>query len=569
MHQPTRRGFVCSLSALALAPLAGAREANADVVIIGGSLGGVAAALAAADAGCRVVMTEEVDWIGGQATAQGVPTDEHPWIEQRGRNRSYAAFRQGVRDYYRRNYPLTEASQRDSHFNPGAGWVSACGFEPRAGLAVLYQMLAAHLTSGRVRILNGYLPIAVDRSGDRLRAVTLRSLQGKPDLTLAAPYFLDATETGELLPLGKIEYVTGAESQKETGEPSAAPEADPLRMQPITHLLALDYLPGEDHRIAKPASYDRWRPKFQNLTGFAETKDDELQLRFRRLFARTDGPNYESSIWNFRRVFYAGNFRKGAFPSDITMLMNGNEYFDEPIIEVPEADARRRLQEARELSLSVLYFLQNEISNGFTGKPGFPGLRARGDVFGTAYGLAQYPYIRESRRIRAEFTMLEQHFRTDLNPKGPVLYTDAAGVSGYRMDIHERAKSGQSQTWALHGKHWTQQLALGALIPRTVENVLAACKNLGTTHITNGSFRVHPAEWTVGEAAGALAGYCVNKKLAPRQVRNTPAHLKDFQRTLEERGVELAWAPPEVSKSYNSVYATVPGWYFGESWRRK
>ena len=63
----------------------GGRGANgdlaADVVIVGGGLGGVAATLAAARLGRRVVLVEEIDWIGGQLTAQAVPPDEHPWIE--------------------------------------------------------------------------------------------------------------------------------------------------------------------------------------------------------------------------------------------------------------------------------------------------------------------------------------------------------------------------------------------------------------------------------------------------------------------------------------------------------
>ena len=38
-----------------------------------------------------------------------------------------------------------------------------------------------------------------------------------------------------------------------------------------------------------------------------------------------------------------------------------------------------------------------------------------------------------------------------------------------------------------------------------MENLLPAGKNLGTTHITNGCYRVHPVEWNIGESAGALA----------------------------------------------------------------
>ncbi|MGH3455050.1 MAG: FAD-dependent oxidoreductase, partial [Nocardioidaceae bacterium] len=94
-------------------------EIRADVVVVGGGLGGVAAALAAADAGLAVVLTEESDWLGGQLTSQAVPPDEHPWIEQFGCTARYRRLRDGLRDYYRRWYPLSESARSDPRLNPG------------------------------------------------------------------------------------------------------------------------------------------------------------------------------------------------------------------------------------------------------------------------------------------------------------------------------------------------------------------------------------------------------------------------------------------------------------------
>src|SRR5688572_23374337 len=129
------------------------REQRCDVLVVGGGLGGVAAALAAARLGTTVIITEETSWIGGQATTQGVPPDEHPWIEKFGSTRSYRDFRTGIRDFYRRHYPLTPEARADPFLNPGAAWVTALAFEPRVGLAVLGEMLAPHLTAGRIQIL--------------------------------------------------------------------------------------------------------------------------------------------------------------------------------------------------------------------------------------------------------------------------------------------------------------------------------------------------------------------------------------------------------------------------------
>ena len=93
---------------------------------------------------------------------------------------------------------------------------------------------------------------------------------------------------------------------------------------------------------------------------------------------------------------------------------------------------------------------------------------------------------------------------------------------------------------------WPFQIPLGALLPVRVENLLPACKNLGVTHITNGCYRLHPVEWNIGEAAGALAAYCLAQRLTPRQVRNTPQLLADFQRVLTNvLGFTLIW-PPDI-----------------------
>jgi NADPH-dependent 2,4-dienoyl-CoA reductase/sulfur reductase-like enzyme len=91
----------------------------ADVLVVGGGLGGVAAALAACRAGRTVVLTERTDWLGGQLTVQAVPPDEHPWIEGTGCTATYQRLRRGIRDYYRRNYPLLPEARFNPRLNPG------------------------------------------------------------------------------------------------------------------------------------------------------------------------------------------------------------------------------------------------------------------------------------------------------------------------------------------------------------------------------------------------------------------------------------------------------------------
>ncbi len=553
------------------------RELKTDILIVGASLGGVAAALAALRMGRTVILTEETRWIGGQATTQGVPLDEHPWIEEFGCTQRYRDFRSGVRELYRRNYPLIPQARADRLLNPGAGWVSAMGFEPRAGMAVLYEMLQPHLSSGHLTLLLRHRPVSVTMDGDYCRAVTLQDDETGAQRTIAATITLDATELGELLELGKVEHAVGAESKAQTGEPNALDgEPDPQDQMGFTHVFALDYLPGEEHVIEPPRDYAFWRSRVNPQTGKSALTVADLFGLEHDFFGRAPQPgHYVCSPWNFRRMLCRDNFAKGAFPSDLTTAVWGqNEYRTGVLLGVTPEERARHLAAARQQSLSVIYWLQTEAPNGLEKRTGFPGLRPRGDFFGTDDGLAQYPYIRESRRIKAEFTILEQHFRTDLEATkaGPMKYPDSVGLSGYRIDIHKPAKQGKgSMTESLHGKHWCQQLPLGALIPQRVENLLPACKNLGVTAVTNGSFRVHPGEWNIGESAGALAAYCVAHQLQPRQVRNTSAHLADFQREIVRQGVELDWPRPLTSRSYFSHHDLEvkdrDTFYFGEAAR--
>ena len=144
---------------------------STDVLVVGGGLGGIAAALAALRMGRRVVLSEASDWIGGQLTAQAVPPDEHPWIETTGCTASYRRLRQGIRHYYWRNYPLTEAARREMLLNPGQGNVSRLCHEPRVALAVMEEMLAPYRSSRQVEVLLRHRPIAAAMDGDRVRAV--------------------------------------------------------------------------------------------------------------------------------------------------------------------------------------------------------------------------------------------------------------------------------------------------------------------------------------------------------------------------------------------------------------
>jgi hypothetical protein len=249
----------------------------------------------------------------------------------------------------------------------------------------------------------------------------------------------------------------------------------------------------------------------------------------------------DKDLWVFRRILSRRVLRPGFAASDVT-LVNWPmiDYLPGPLVGVSEDEQAKHLDGARELSLSMLYWLQTEAPRP-DGGTGWPGLRLRGDVLGTGDGLAKAPYIRESRRIRARRTVVEQDLSLAVRgAHGAVSYVDSVGIGMYRIDLHP-STGGDGYIDVAASPF---QIPLGALLPVRLRNLLPAGKNMGTTHITNGCYRLHPVEWNVGEVAGALAAHCLAHGLEPHQVHDTATHLTDFQSELIRDGVELAW--PEV-----------------------
>src|SRR5215467_12992549 len=116
-------------------------ELKCDVLVVGGSLGGVAAAMRAAEMGADVILIEESGWIGGQLTAQGVCTpDENRWIELGGGTASYRALREKIREHYRKQ-GLSQKGKAQEFLNPGSCWVSRVSMDPKVARTILEDML--------------------------------------------------------------------------------------------------------------------------------------------------------------------------------------------------------------------------------------------------------------------------------------------------------------------------------------------------------------------------------------------------------------------------------------------
>ncbi|MBB5133573.1 hypothetical protein HNP84_003299 [Thermocatellispora tengchongensis] len=538
---------------------------KADLVVAGGGLGGVAAALTAARLGHHVVLTEETDWLGGQLTAQAVPSDEHPWIETEHISPGYRELRTRIRDYYRRNYPLLPEAAARPGLNPGLGNVSKLCVEPRVAVAVLDEMLMPYISAGRVTVLREHVPVAAATEGDRITEVVVESTRTGERTTLTAPLIVDATELGDLLELAGVEHVIGAESQAETGEPYAAPVADPRDQQAITWCFPLEYRPGEEHVIDRPASYDHWKTHVDPFWPGPQLSWEKIDIhtmkgRTNRIFEGDMDAVGLPDLWHFRRIRARTQFDPALISTDITLVNWPNiDYWEAPLLG-EGADRELALRRCKELSLSYLHWMQTEAPR-HDGGHGYPGLRLRPDLTGTGDGLAKTAYIRESRRIRARFTVLEQHIAVVDRPEGAGAerFADSVGVGHYNIDLHP-STAGVNY---VNLEVYPFQIPLGALIPVRMRNLLPANKNIGTTHITNGAYRLHPVEWSIGEAVGALAALCLAGRTEPHAVADSAELTADLQRLLTGTlGVPVAWPediavtrPSQARKGPTPVYA--------------
>lgn len=491
-----------------------------DVAIIGGSLGGVAAALALLEAGYRVVLSDAHLWLGGQLTSQGVSLpDEHAYIETFGGTRNYQRLRQKLRDVYLAR-GFSDPMPDGRPLNPGDGWVSRLCVEPQVAAQVIDGWLEPY---DQLTLLRQYVPIHAKVVNDTVHTVTLQSLHDETPIQVAASYFLDATDLGDLLPLTGTDFVTGAEARGDTGERAAPERADPVRVQSFTFVVALEHRPGESHVIPKPDLYDYFahqQPYSLTIPGHDGNP---------RQFGMFTG---ELPFWSYRRIRQASGQRGNI------MLLNwaGNDYRFADLISAKKGRRKRIVQAAKQLTLGFVYWLQ-AVTPRDEGGFGYPELKLCTDVLGTADGLSQAPYIRESRRIVA----LERVTANDLVRERARAkpYTNSVGIGWYQQDLHACVGDTRAAQFA---ETCPFQIPLGSLIPHHTRNLLAACKNIGTTHLSNGAYRVHPVEWAIGEAAGRLARYCLGHTCSPHTVWASQTHTRALQHHLLAAGVPLFWA---------------------------
>lgn len=550
----------------------------------------------------HICVTEETNWIGGQFTAQalGMP-DDNPWVEDVGAAKSYTDLMQAVQAKTGAaplsrgpGFPqgndmgappnvwhdamtdlvapyltaITGAKITiETQMKPVSVVVDTSGAHPRVtGVNFTYNGTTAVTRSARIILdatdLGDLLPLAADAAGLKRADV----------------------------------YRLGQEATSDTGElrtsPSPITGACRECVQALTWDVAVEMCPEAKANAATkpglPDAYgdpldatadDYWTSKssFGKYTEGTVTHRaaNYSHLGYRRVLrgdysgkGTVGSKCATASADGGRRGMgqpISGTSLDGAVLGDITILNLENDFPWGNIVEPSsDPDILAKLHttatgealvsliksRAKARTLAYVYWLQHDAprdpvdgTNPVTGTmSGYPTIILRGDLTGNPSGpdegLAQYPYIREGRRLKAQTTIRiddidqpdvpilgSQNGRNQFQMRGQE-YNDSVGIGYYAIDVHTvdayatGAPCGGDNLLANPkgcsaaanpnfpaprpaAHHY--QVPLGALVPVELDGLLAAGKALGTTHWSNAAYRLHPTEWAIGEAAGIAA----------------------------------------------------------------
>ncbi|MDJ0734752.1 MAG: FAD-dependent oxidoreductase [Nostocaceae cyanobacterium] len=435
-----------------------------DVLVVGGGVGGTAAAIQAARKGARTILVSEFPWLGGMLTSGGVAAPDGNELE---------AFQTGLWGAF-----LQELQQRQ----PGGldnSWVSFFSFDPRVA-AQIFADWVQELSN--LQWISGYVPLEVLKQGDCVTGVKFA------DFTVNAKITLDGTELGDLLALGDIPHRWGWELQSEWGEPSAPVEFNSLTTK-------------------YPVQSPTWVVIMQD---------------FGREIAPEIPPaeNYKESLFTGAWDNYGAEkfLNYGRLPGGLFMInwpICGNDYGEALGRLIESTTAKQEfLQECYWHSQNFAHFIQKHLGRRYgLANNIFPQIHN----YHTAFAL--HPYYRESRRLLGLTTIREQDILPIPGGRVAALHEDAIAIGNYPNDHHYPGfkfnLQSKSMPW---GGRWTGTpftIPLRSLIPKTTDGFLVCEKNISVSHIANGATRLQPVVMGIGQAAGMTAAICVKMDIQP------------------------------------------------------
>jgi len=490
-----------------------------DIVVVGGTPGGIAAAVSAAHLGRRVTLVEYHPHIGGMTTSGLGKSD----IENRAMiGGLFKEFVAAVHRYYVQTYGPAHENTRLSH----DGYYA----EPSVAEKVFDAMLAQHST---ITVMKGWRLKSATADRNTLTTITVLNRKTGAEEQLRARVFIDATYEGDLYAAAGAEFRLGRESRAEFGEPHAGvvyfdyqaraflpgtTGAADDRLPAYTYRLCLTRDPANAHRLAAP-------PRGYDRTNYLGYFDDLRAGRLAGPQVVKPGRGYNPAHFNtLVRALSVTDLPNRKTDVNINPRPLGFPFPEENrgYIEGDDADRQRISQRHRDLTLGLLWFLQND--------PGVPDAHRRlanelhlpKDEFTDNGHFPRQLYVREGRRLVGEYTLTEH----DITGKGRAVmrHHDSIAVGEFPIDSFPVRKRQPGDTVVLEGylgmlDHITRpyEIPYRIMIPKRVDGLIVPVA-ASTTHVAFSSIRMEPTWMALGQAAGTAAHLAIQHGVAPRKV---------------------------------------------------
>ena len=478
-----------------------------QVLVYGGTPAGIAAALAAARDGERVLLVEPTERLGGMVTC-GLSHTDFRTLE--GLNGAFLEFSQRVEKYYRDTYGADSPQVRDS-------WHGVFG-EPKVNLAVFEKMLAEQpgITVWKNRRL-----FNVRSSGDPgSRSIGMAAFLENDDhttITVSADIYIDATYEGDLIAAAKVPYRVGREGREEYQE-SLAPEQPDAQLQAYNFRLTATQDPANRAHPRKPRGYDR--------ADFAEILPLFASGKLKKVFGYPSECLFKAQT----PALPNGKYDINDVSRGLVRLSLPGENLEWPdggggaaVRSGPPADAKAEvpysptgLRQARQRifdahlrwNTGLLYFLQNDDAVP-------PAVREEArswgwcrDEFDENGHVPPQIYVREARRMVGSYIFTQKDVSTAPNDARAVLRTDAIAIGDYGPNCHGTGHEGTRFAGKHTGEFYERvspyQIPYGVLTTKSVENLLAPGP-VSSSHVGFCALRLEPIWMSLGQAAGHAA----------------------------------------------------------------
>jgi hypothetical protein len=505
-----------------------------DLVVYGGTSGGIAAAIQASRMGKSVVIIEPGSRIGGLTTGGLGQTDIGNKAAIGGISRE---FYEGIKQYYanpenwkwQKKQEYIDGGQTRTSEGESAMWT----FEPSAALSVYQDLISEH-----------HIPVMYNEKLDRSdgvqkegqRILSLTTLSGN---TYMGKMFIDATYEGDLLGAADVSYTVGRESNEtynETLNGVHTKLTDTTRTgHPAHNAMNHNFVDGVDPYIIQGDPTSGLLPFIdQNGPGQEGEGDDRVQAYCFRM-CLTDHPenriafekpehynelDYELLLRNYEAGESGFPWINSKMPNRKTDTNNrtgfstdfiGQNYsYPEASYEEREKILERHRQYQKGLMWTLAYHprmaehIREEVSRWGTCK----------DEFQREDGWQQQLYIREARRMIGEYVM------TQANCEGLEVVDDPVGLGAYGMDSHHTQRYVTPDGFVKNEGNVEARVAspypisYRSIIPKKDE-----CTNLlvpiclSASHIAFGSIRMEPVFMVLGQSAATAACLAIDEKI--------------------------------------------------------